>query len=304
MPRFVYSLVRFVPVPAAGEFVNVGVIVGSEETGEWSTRHVQNDRRGRDLAASSGISVATVYDFLERLGDEIDRRYGVSDAEADAEAPSSDLSEGLDEKWLQELHRRSRNIVQLSPPAPLEAVDAEAALDLVFDFAVADPARSTRYRSPDKRAVRAALRTVYRKAGLPGAALHERCKLASGGTYADMDFVVSNGRALQLAHTYSFGIASQTALSSQVKAWGWTVGRLRRTGGTARFRDGTHVDVPSDVDIEVVYSVPEVGLDSQALSEAQQVFQDIAVAARDRRDTGAVVDRALVLWSRAHSAQE
>ena len=33
--RFVYSLVRFVPDPARGEFVNVGAIAGSEESSDW-----------------------------------------------------------------------------------------------------------------------------------------------------------------------------------------------------------------------------------------------------------------------------
>ena len=31
MPRYTYSVIRFVPNPATGEFVNVGVIAGSEE---------------------------------------------------------------------------------------------------------------------------------------------------------------------------------------------------------------------------------------------------------------------------------
>ncbi len=43
--RYVYSLVRFVPDPARGEFVNVGAIAGSEDGAEWQIRQVENTVR-------------------------------------------------------------------------------------------------------------------------------------------------------------------------------------------------------------------------------------------------------------------
>jgi hypothetical protein len=43
--RYVYSVVRYVPNPASGEFVNIGVIAGSDETGDWSLRQAGNQRR-------------------------------------------------------------------------------------------------------------------------------------------------------------------------------------------------------------------------------------------------------------------
>jgi hypothetical protein len=36
--KYVYSVVRFVPDTFRGEFVNVAVIAGYEETGEWLVR--------------------------------------------------------------------------------------------------------------------------------------------------------------------------------------------------------------------------------------------------------------------------
>ncbi len=41
------SVVRFVPDPARGEFVNVGAIAGSDETEEWEVRAVANWRRAK-----------------------------------------------------------------------------------------------------------------------------------------------------------------------------------------------------------------------------------------------------------------
>jgi hypothetical protein len=45
--RHIYSVVRFVPDPARGEFVNVGAIVGSEESSEWGLRQIENPVRAR-----------------------------------------------------------------------------------------------------------------------------------------------------------------------------------------------------------------------------------------------------------------
>ncbi|MEU8355797.1 hypothetical protein AB0C27_07255 [Nonomuraea sp. NPDC048882] len=46
----------------------------------------------------------------------------------------------FDDQWLYRLHHDHRNIVQLSPPAPIVAEHAEAALDLVFKHMIIDPA--------------------------------------------------------------------------------------------------------------------------------------------------------------------
>jgi hypothetical protein len=45
---------------------------------------------------------------------------------------------------LAELHHDHRNIVQLSPPAPIVATHAEAALDIIFDHMIIDPASQRR----------------------------------------------------------------------------------------------------------------------------------------------------------------
>ena len=45
--KYIYSVLRFVPNPASGEFVNIGAIVGSDENGEWELRTVENAKRAR-----------------------------------------------------------------------------------------------------------------------------------------------------------------------------------------------------------------------------------------------------------------
>ena len=67
--RYLYSVVRFVPDPARGEYVNVAAILGSEETGEWDVRQVENLRRAGYNAGFTPLATAVrryVAEFLDR----------------------------------------------------------------------------------------------------------------------------------------------------------------------------------------------------------------------------------------------
>ena len=110
--RFVYSLVRFVPDPARGEFVNVGAIVGSEESSEWDVQQISNPVRARAIDDHKALD--GVWSFLDRVGRDI---YEYEEAtERLLESPVE-----LSEAWLERLFINHRNIVQLSPPTPMVA---------------------------------------------------------------------------------------------------------------------------------------------------------------------------------------
>lgn len=58
--RFVYSVVRFVPHPARGEFINVAAIVGSEALGVWKSRRVGNAHRAqRSMSTTPSLRCGT-----------------------------------------------------------------------------------------------------------------------------------------------------------------------------------------------------------------------------------------------------
>lgn len=141
MNRYVFSLVRCVPDPRTGEYVNVGAIAGDPLTGDWSIRQVSNESRVRRLAGL--LQIDAVHRFMTEVGLQIDdMRTGME--ERDDVAP-------LDESWLQQLHYDHRNVVQLSPPTPMAADSAEQALDLLFAGQVIDPLTEARERIVTKR---------------------------------------------------------------------------------------------------------------------------------------------------------
>ena len=69
--RYVYSTVRFVPNPARGEFVNIGAIIGSDDTREWELRTV--DRYNRAAFLDDDGVFANALTIVNHLGVKLSR---------------------------------------------------------------------------------------------------------------------------------------------------------------------------------------------------------------------------------------
>ena len=122
--RYCYSLIRFVPDPVRGEFVNVGAIVGSEESSEWGVRQVDNPLRARHLDERG--TLPAVFAFIDSVGREIDAYEEIIERGGTG---GSDFA--LSEEWLTSLHRGHTNIVQLSEPLPVLAESLDEAVETI-----------------------------------------------------------------------------------------------------------------------------------------------------------------------------
>jgi Protein of unknown function (DUF3037) len=288
--RFVYSVVRFVPDPARGEFVNVGAIVGSEESSEWQLRQIDNPVRAR--AIDDHRALEAVWSFLDRVGRDID------EYETATERLLFDGVE-LSEAWLERLFVDHRNVVQLSQPTPMIAASADEALDRVFEQLVIDPAQR-KYRFQKKHAALAAVRNAYREHGVRrGANLRERVILETEHHQERFDFAVINGHVLQLTQTWSFQVPDQEFLAEQIKAWGWTVQDVQEHGGMASLDDGSTFEVERNVDVEVVFVPPKPDQGAPALRDARNVFDALRVRQASVEEAGGVGLRARDLLVRA-----
>jgi hypothetical protein len=288
--RFVYSVVRFVPDPARGEFVNVGAIVGSEESSEWQLRQIDNPVRAR--AIDDHRALEAVWSFLDWVGRDID------EYETATERLLFDGVE-LSEAWLERLFVDHRNVVQLSRPTPMIAASADEALDHVFEQLVIDPAQR-KYRLQKKHAALAAVRNAYREYGVRrGANLRERVMLETDHHQEHFDFAVTNGHVLQLTQTWSFQVPDQEFLAEQIKAWGWTVRDVQEHGGTASLADGSTFEVERDVDVEVVFVPPKPDQEAPALRDARNVFDALHVRQAPVQEARGVGQRARDLLVRA-----
>ena len=276
--KFAYSLIRYVPDPIRGEFVNVGAIAGSEESSDWAVRWVDNPARARRLDEKG--SLPGVWEFIDRIARHVDA-YEQAIEQPQLEAPEVDVSE----EWLRGLHASHRNIVQFSEPRPLLAKDASAALDEIFAELIVDPARR-RGAENNKHPALAAIRRAYRAAGLRrDEQLFERVLVHAGDHHERLDFAVANGRVVQLAQTWSFQVVDQDLLSEHVKAWGWTMQTVRAEGGVIEPASGATVEIPRDVKLAAVYAPPSDGTPRPALPVAESVFQKLHAARVDLQHT-------------------
>src|SRR4051812_36247731 len=97
--RYLYALVRCVPNPRTGEFINFGAIAGRPETGDWSIRQVSNESRVRRLAGAEELQA--VHGFLARVGLDLDQQQLLWEEQA---------GEPLDAAWLDRLYHDHRNV--------------------------------------------------------------------------------------------------------------------------------------------------------------------------------------------------
>lgn len=268
--RHIYSLIRFVPDPARGEFINVAAVAGSEESSEWGIRQISNAKRARAIGQHDTLSaLQAVWYFIDSIGAIIDNHQDSLEALFPSEIEPS-------EEWLEALYRNHRNIVQLSQPTPIHADNVEDALDRIFQHAILDPTPQHRRRRW-KNEVLAATRQAYRRHSISRSELYERVVLSTEHHDDRFDFAVMNGKTLQLVRSWSFRDMEAQRLSSQIKSWGWTVKSTRDSGGYVEIRDGRCCDVNADVDIEVICIPPDPDQDRSVYEEGKSVFKALDV---------------------------
>lgn len=264
--RYVYSMVRFVPDPARGEFINAGAIVGSEESSEWQVRQIENPKRARFIDERDTLTI--VWSFLDHVGRAIDEH-------EEAINGLLDSSVELSETWLKNLYMEHRNVVQLTPPTPMVASNAEEALERVFEELIVDPAQPRR-GTQNKHSALAAVRAAYKENHIGKENLREHVTLETHHEHRErVDFAVADGRVVQLTHTWSFQVANQNELAEHIKAWGWTLRDAQESGGKLLVPEATDLEVDAGVDVEVVYIKPKRGQRSPAWKDAQHVFKTL-----------------------------
>jgi hypothetical protein len=280
-----FSLIRFVPDPARGEFVNIGAVAGDPEDRDWDIRFISDYRRAQALDSDGRLPAAIA--FATSLGGRVDALEQLPES---GPAPISHES-------LRQMAEEMQNLVQLTPPAPVVADSAELALDLVFDQMVVDPTRQ-RYRFKKKHPAQRSTREAYRAHGVPFDAIEQAAKISSGAYGDTFDFAVHNGHAVQLVQCWSFQLPNQDDLAERVKAWSWVVHELRQRGGLVRTGRG-ELEVPSDTEIAAVSIPPAEGSHAPAFAEAREAFRENGVRELTLEDADAVGEAAAELLAEA-----
>ncbi len=291
--RYLYALVRCVPDPRTGEFINIGAIAGHAQTGDWAVRQVSSEKRAFKLAGSAALE--TVHGFLARTQEAIEMQELLFDQDVD---PSTEY---LTESWLYGLYQDHRNVVQLAQPTPMLAASAEEVLDIVFERMIIDPVSQPRNVGTTKHAVLAGVRAAYQLAQLPPLMIRQRADIYVGANlHSPVDFAIANGAAVQLTQAWSFQVNGVAEITTQVKSWAYALRRIR-DGETARVISDSQVStIAPDVDLQIVVAPPKTAEQTEAFEEASQVFEELRATVNDTKSAQNVADRAVELISSAH----
>jgi hypothetical protein len=172
---------------------------------------------------------------------------------------------------------QSRNVVQYTPPQPILAVDVAAAMEKLWNTFIVD-------HVPQKRESlsRHQIRTRYLKSlqqfQLTPDQLKAKVKLSTGHSTTSIDVAVYNGVAKRLTQCWSFQVKDTESVLNEVKAWGWTMRDLRRSGGEIR-TSTSRIQVPGEVELSVVYALMADTKPDEFTEEAIEVFNDADVHA-------------------------
>ena len=265
--KYTYSAIRFVPDPIKGEFVNIAIVVGSDETGDWRIETIRNPARARKLDDESK-SLPMVIAELERVSARIE-----ASAESDGET-EFDVSS----RWLFEMSQQSRGILQYSSPRTVVADGVDDAVGILWPRLVVD-SEVTKRDALTKPKLMARFRSALRGRTVSRDHMKERVRLEASESRAEVDFAFHNGVVKQLTQCWSFQHQDTEKVLTDIKSWAWTISRLRQRGGQVVASDRSYA-VPRDVTLQVLYAKPTDSGSEGAMNEALQAFRDEAVDAK------------------------
>ncbi|MEJ7591561.1 MAG: DUF3037 domain-containing protein [Planctomycetaceae bacterium] len=241
MPRYRYSIVRFVPSPTRGEQVNLGMIVGCDATSEWVIEIADQKSRAKKLD-DAGIwpQVAAELERL-KLRFPTDDEYAISSSGPE-----------INEEWLAQMAAQSKNVIQYSTPQLVLAEDAESAVAKLWDTFIVESVRPKRNAVSKREVVSRYLKSLSSNhLGKEHLKKHARLKTSHKST--SIDVAIHNGVAKRLTQCWSLQVQDTEKLLNEVKAWSWTMQVLRQSGGVITTQSGS-IGVPKNVELSIVYA--------------------------------------------------
>jgi len=283
--RYTYSILKYVPDPVRGEFINIGALLGSEESNEWRLKIVDNYSRAKKI--DEGGILPLVLEHLSTLAAEID---DFTSAQESLYPPEKEINLA----WLADLHQSSQNILQFSLPTPIVSASIDDAANLLFEEFIVEP-EFRKYPFKKKTEATASLRRTFLDKGLQkGKDYFEKIEVAGRHHSESFDFAVANGKVLQLSQAWSFQLPGERQLVEEIKGWAYSVEDLRYQGGQAITRE-RKLTVGPDIPIYAIYVPPKLDQSRAAFDEAMCAFEKVGVKPVSFGDTQSIGDEAASL---------
>ena len=237
-----YSIIRFSPSPTRGERVNLGLLIGSDIAGDWAFEVVAQRSRANLIDDEEVFpAVAAEIESLQAVV----QRYGVDSFRFSEETMPS-------EAWHRELFETHQSLLQFTETMPVIASSASEAIGLLWSTLIVEPAKLLRSALTKSMVARRYFDRLVHQVGTNHAKANTT--LLAGPMKTTIDVAAHNGKALDLTQCWSFGVKDKSSVVDSVKAWGFSIERLRETGGLIVDKERRNqLVVPAEVRVSVVY---------------------------------------------------
>ncbi|WP_416417190.1 DUF3037 domain-containing protein [Paenarthrobacter aromaticivorans] len=268
-----YWIVRYVPNVVRGEFVNIGLLVGSDEA-EWAFREVASLRRANRLGGDPSIARYWLHK-LSRMVTVSERNPAREDRRSALWVPSDGGEDRLSEGAVLRLSGRLNNAVQLSEAHNVVAGSAQEGLEMLFDHLVADPVPSqrTQFRTRITRTIEESFLRQLR--GNDSASVQRRPVVHVGRSTRTADLSLADNKVEQITKAWSFNLANPENTQTEIEAWAYFMSSIQERGGVLTASGGAQWEVPSDVQFRVIYEEPFTPERAENLNAAAEIWDQV-----------------------------
>lgn len=284
--EYISWILRYIPNTARGEFVNIGVLVGSHGS-DWAIRHVSNFSRASRL----GGDAAFMRPLLRRLALRVALTNEESN-ESELDVFNVDGPTSLTFWTIEELSARLNNSLQISSPTPAFGSSASEVADILYGHLVSETVRAAVPRA------RTLMRNTFRNAVMDAWRHDAEIPLAVGPVieighlHQDFDFAILDGEVEQMTQVISLNRQDRVLVRKDIAAWNYAVTRLRRDGAVLRSQN---LDVPSDTPIIIIHDQPTNDEQHEILQFAREGWRELDVESYPSDDINRAANRAISL---------
>ncbi|WP_284990193.1 DUF3037 domain-containing protein [Arthrobacter sp. efr-133-TYG-120] len=268
-----YWIVRYVPNVVRGEFVNIGLLVGSDDA-EWAFREVASLRRANRLGGDPSIARYWLRE-LERMVAASATVQEHDEHSSGLWVPSDSGEEQLSEGTMLRLSGRLNNAVQLSQAHTVVADSAQGGLEMLFDHLVSDPVPShrTQFRTRITRTIEESF--IRQLRGNQSASVQRRPLVHVGRSSRTADIALADNQVEQITKAWSFNLADPEKTQTEIEAWAYFMNSIQDRGGVLTAAGGAQLTVPSGVQFRVIYEEPTTPQREENLSAAAEIWSQV-----------------------------
>lgn len=279
-------ILRYIPNTARGEFVNIGVLVGSDGS-DWAIRHVSNFTRASRL----GGDATFMRPLMQRLSDRVSEVNNSGPVES-IYSFVADNSETISYWTVEELRVRFNNSLQISEPTPAYGTSAAEVANILYGHLVSEtiresvPRSRTRMKSNFRTAV---MNAWHHDAVIP---LEVGPVIEIGHLHQDFDFALLDGEVEQMTQVISINRKDRTLIRKDISAWNYAVTRLRQTGAILRSKE---LAVPRDTPIIMIHDEPKNTEQKEILQFAREGWSELGIESFSNKEIASAASRALTM---------